>query len=272
MSKAASSAAAAAAAAAVAAAAAAREAQEDLARQPQREIDFSTFSDEALHAYVTHYKLAPHFPPRSLLTSAIQSSGIPPPASTPSDNGAEDEEDEEAGETSDAEGAGAEGEQEEQGEGEEGQPPRKKRRRLRSGVGESDVDKNGSLISTAHIIPNGGTNTRKRAAAVAAAAGITASSLSGAVGSSSTSGGYTAASGAGAENAEDEIDPEEAAALEQLADVHAARAYLSRAVSRHFASLPAPKEGEVVVGFLYRAKIRDKVLKIADYTPPAHLV
>ncbi|KAL9931727.1 hypothetical protein V8E36_009513 [Tilletia maclaganii] len=256
MSKAASAAAAAAASAAAAAAAAAREAADEQSKLPPREIDFSTFSDEALHAYVTNFKLAPHFPPRSLLTSAIQSSAIPQTSPTPSDD-----EDEGASDAEDDDGDD-EGVDNDEGDG-EGQPPRKRRRRQ---MRRSESDRNASLISTDHILPTGPTN-RRRAAAVAAAAAVTASSLTGAANGGDTEQADAAANGPELE----ELDPEEAAQLEQLADVHAARTYLSRAVSKHFANLPVPKEGEVVVGFLYRARVRDKVLKIADYTPPPHL-
>ncbi|KAK0554369.1 hypothetical protein OC846_000683 [Tilletia horrida] len=272
MSKAASAAAAAAAAAA-ASAAAAREAAEEQARLPPREIDFSTFSDEALHAYVTHYKLTPHYPPRALFTSAVQCSSVPRVAATPSD---EDDDSAERGSDQDDDDDGEENGDDEDEDQIEGRPPRKRRRKRhnqsrRETSASAPENTNSSLISTAHILPNGGPS-RKRAAAVAAAAAVTASSLTG-----------SSAAGVGDNNGPapnmlgeqdrygtvplEEPDPEDAAALEQLADGTAARAYLSQAVRRHFDSLPAPKEGEVVVGFLYRAKIRDKVLKIADYAP-----
>ncbi|UZJ53265.1 hypothetical protein CBS101457_002585 [Exobasidium rhododendri] len=40
--------------------------------------------------------------------------------------------------------------------------------------------------------------------------------------------------------------------------------YLANVASRHFANQPPPKEGEVVVQFLYRCKVGDKCLKVAN--------
>ncbi|CAO1622311.1 unnamed protein product [Sympodiomycopsis kandeliae] len=43
-----------------------------------------------------------------------------------------------------------------------------------------------------------------------------------------------------------------------------AKSYLAKVAREHFDAQSAPKEGEVVVGFLYRCRTKDKCLKIAE--------
>lgn len=68
-----------------------------------------------------------------------------------------------------------------------------------------------------------------------------------------TGAGALAAGENGAATAEE--DAEEIEAPAHFADADAAVTHLGAVAARHFQSLPAPKEGEVVVNFLYRCKI-----------------
>lgn len=65
----------------------------------------------------------------------------------------------------------------------------------------------------------------------------------------------TPASGANASKANDD----EIACPPHFFDADAATHYLSQVASQHFASQPAPKEGEVVVGFLYKCRAKGEL-------------
>lgn len=59
-------------------------------------------------------------------------------------------------------------------------------------------------------------------------------------------------------------NPEDLPAPSHFFDVQEADEYLAQVAGKHFAAQPQPKEGEVVVQFLYRCRAGDKCLKIAS--------
>ncbi|CEH16550.1 hypothetical protein CBOM_06489 [Ceraceosorus bombacis] len=75
--------------------------------------------------------------------------------------------------------------------------------------------------------------------------------------------GVDAALGAGNGTVANDEDAEDIEAPAHFADSDAAATHLGAVAGRHFHSLPAPKEGEVVVNFLYRCRVGDKTLRVA---------
>ncbi|PWN27456.1 hypothetical protein BDZ90DRAFT_232426 [Jaminaea rosea] len=214
---------------------AAATADKDKANPPPT-VDLSTLPTSALTSYVEYYSLAPNYPPARPARAR---------SSTPSDF--YDEEDE--AEDDDA-AAGEEGADDETGQGE----------------GAEDQRTEEEILAEA---------SGKRRAALASAA-ATSTSYSGKASdrfrarsppATTTPGGPSAGkkrSHADAEDGEDVPREREGEPCpDDFFDEEDAKSYLAGLAQKHFAAQQAPKEGEVVVGFLYRCRTKDKCLKIA---------
>ncbi|PWN50138.1 hypothetical protein IE53DRAFT_379999 [Violaceomyces palustris] len=155
-------------------------------------IDFTSFPSEALHSYISHYNLAPSYPP--------------PSASAPAKSSRQ----------------------------------------------------NDKKSSSSNATTSSSSRLRARSPQNESVPSIGASSSSNPA-PSTTTGKKRNADAAGLDSkghAKDNGPEEDPPCPPHFFDAAAAKNHLSAVASKHFASLPAPKEGEVVVGFLYRCKVK----------------
>lgn len=198
-------------------------------------IDFNTFPTSALTSYIEHYNLAPAYPPPP----------APRASSHSSSSGSEDEEDDEEEEDGEAgaDGEGADGRTEEEILAE---ASGKRRAALASAAATSTsygprserFRARSPPATTTNTNGNGASGSRKRTAAQA----------------HNAHGEKTGTDGeAGGAGEEDEECPD------RFFDDEDAKSYLSAIAQKHFAGQPQPKEGEVVVGFLYRCRTKGEL-------------
>ncbi|CAO1636696.1 unnamed protein product [Parajaminaea phylloscopi] len=190
-------------------------------------VDFNSLPTSALASYIDYYSLAPNFPPPPAPRAYSRS-----PSESP-----EREEDDQVG------GAGGDGQN---AEGAEGQDTRTEEDLLAEASGK----RRAALASAAATSTSYSKENKFKARSPPATTSAAASS------SQTASKKRTAAEMASGSNAANG-DPTGEPCPSEFFDEDDAKTYLANIAQKHFASQPPPKEGEIVVGFLYRCRTKE---------------
>ncbi|KDN39464.1 hypothetical protein K437DRAFT_296104 [Tilletiaria anomala UBC 951] len=241
-------------------------------------VDFTALPTAQLDTYISYYELAPAFPPAldpappildpEYETSSYnaQNGEVERAAEDEEEDGADDDNNNGDGEYDDAD--------RDYGSADEAERGRKRRRTTKAKATDRSLDRqqppplgrraaaalaSERLASNRHDPFGLGLDANSSGADgndyAAHTSSLSYASAAGRAGAAGAGAGELAPGAHGSSGA--------TACPESFFDGDAATKYLAAVAGRHFQSLPQPKEGEIVVGFLYKCRTKDKILKIA---------